>query len=220
MAGRPRTIKLKMTDTEKKAGEDAIDYIASSLLPTIHGEFHIHVYRSREQTPVEHVVMAMGNLRDQEKLLVRVHSECLTGDVFGSLRCDCGAQLDDAMARIAKAGSGAIVYLRGHEGRGIGLGNKILAYALQDQGRDTVEANLDLGLPVDTRDYQAAEQMLAHLGVKSIRLMTNNPGKLAKLKAAGIHIAERVPVQTRHTKHNIKYLRTKKDKLGHMLDFD
>jgi GTP cyclohydrolase II len=208
MAGRLRATKLKMTDTEKKAGEDAIDYIASSLLPTIHGTFHIHVYRSREATPVEHVVMAMGELRDQEKLLVRVHSECLTGDVFGSLRCDCGAQLDDAMARIAKAGSGAIVYLRGHEGRGIGLGNKILAYQLQDQGRDTVEANLDLGLPVDTRDYQAAEQM------------TNNPGKLAKLKAAGINVVERVPVQTRHTKHNIRYLRTKKEKLGHILDFD
>ncbi len=208
------------TDNTAGAGAEAIDFVATSLLPTTHGQFDIHVYRTREQTPVEHVVMSMGELRGQEKLLVRVHSECLTGDVFGSLRCDCGAQLDHAMARIAKAGSGAIVYLRGHEGRGIGLGNKIMAYHLQDQGRDTVEANLDLGLPVDTRDYQAAEQMLAHLGVKSIRLMTNNPGKMAKLKAAGIDVAERVPVQTRHTPHNLKYLRTKKETLGHMLDFD
>jgi len=209
-----------MTETDNTAGADAIDFVATSLLPTTYGQFDIHVYRTREQTPVEHVVMSMGELRGQEKLLVRVHSECLTGDVFGSLRCDCGAQLEHAMARIAKAGSGAIIYLRGHEGRGIGLGNKIMAYHLQDQGRDTVEANLDLGLPVDTRDYQAAEQMLAHLGVKSIRLMTNNPGKMAKLKAAGIDVAERVPVQTRHTPHNLKYLRTKKEKLGHMLDFD
>jgi len=209
-----------MTDTEKTSGEPAIDYIACSLLPTAHGEFRIHVFRSQEDPPVEHVVLAMGELRGREKLLVRVHSECLTGDVFGSQRCDCGAQLDDAMARIAKAGNGAVVYLRGHEGRGIGLGNKILAYQLQDQGRDTVEANLDLGLPVDTRDYQAAAHMLDHLGVVSIRLMTNNPGKLAKLRACGIDIAERVPVQTRHTPHNLKYLRTKKEKLGHMLDFD
>jgi GTP cyclohydrolase II len=162
----------------------------------------------------------MGDIRGQESVLVRVHSECLTGDVFGSQRCDCGEQLDKAMAKVVTEGRGAIIYLRGHEGRGIGLGNKILAYALQDQGRDTVEANLDLGLPVDTRDYEAAVRMLDDLGVRSVRLITNNPEKLSKLEQHGLRIVERVPVRTRHTPHNIGYLRTKQKKLGHMLDFE
>jgi GTP cyclohydrolase II len=201
------------------APEPIIVHVASSRLPTAHGEFHMHVYRCPEEA-IEHVALIKGDLHDQERVLVRVHSECLTGYVFGSARCDCGAQLDAAMSRINEAGVGAIVYLRGQEGRGIGLGNKILAYQLQDQGRDTVEANLDLGLPVDTRTYQVAARILAHLGVRSIRLMTNNPGKMEKLAQHGLQIVERVPVVTRRTPHNMAYLRTKQKKLGHMLDFD
>lgn len=197
----------------------AIEHLSSSILPTRHGEFRIHVYRPVDET-IEHTVLVKGDVQGQEKVLVRVHSECLTGDVFGSQRCDCGEQLDTAMALIAKEGCGAIVYLRGHEGRGIGLANKIRAYYLQDQGRDTVDANLDLGLPVDTRDYQAAVLMLEHLGVKTIRLITNNPGKMSKLAHHGLHIVERIPVLTRRTPHNIAYLRTKQKKLGHMLDFE
>lgn len=196
-----------------------IRQVATSLLPTRHGEFKVYVYHAAEEA-VEHVVLLKGEVRGQEGVLVRVHSECLTGDVFGSQRCDCGEQLDAAMARITEAGMGAIVYLRGHEGRGIGLGNKILAYQLQDQGRDTVEANLDLGLPIDTRDYEAAARMLEDLGVVTVRLMTNNPGKMKKLADHGLRIVERIPVLTKHTPHNIGYLRTKQQKLGHMLDFE
>jgi GTP cyclohydrolase II len=195
------------------------DHVASSLLPTKHGEFRIHVYQPVGET-VEHVAIVKGDLKDQELVLVRVHSECLTGDVLGSMRCDCGEQLDAALKRIAEAGQGVVVYLRGHEGRGIGLANKIKAYQLQDQGRDTVEANLDLGLPVDIRDYEVAAHVLRHLGVKSIRLMTNNPRKMKKLADYGVLIAERVPMLTAHTPQNIAYLRTKQEKLGHMLDFE
>jgi GTP cyclohydrolase II len=201
------------------APEQIVEYIASSRLPTRHGDFRMVVYRAPEDG-IEHVALVKGDLQGQERVLVRVHSECLTGDVFGSVRCDCGEQLDVAMAKIIEAGTGAIIYLRGHEGRGIGLGNKILAYELQDQGRDTVEANLDLGLPIDTRSYEMAAQMLKHLGVATIRLMTNNPGKMQKLAAHGLHIVERIPVITQRTPHNTLYLRTKQKKLGHLLDFD
>ena len=199
--------------------KQTIELVASSILPTKHGEFQIHVFRPLQET-VEHIALVKGDPRGQDNVLVRVHSECLTGDAFGSLRCDCGAQLDAALAKIAEAGVGAVIYLRGHEGRGIGLANKIRAYQLQDQGRDTVEANLALGLPVDSRDYQAATQILAHLGIASIRLMTNNPRKLAKLESYGIRITERVSVQIGLTEHNDRYLRTKQAKLGHMLDFE
>lgn len=203
-----------------QAGSDKIfNHIATSLLPTKHGEFRIHVYQPVGET-VEHVAVVKGDLKGQEKVLVRVHSECLTGDILGSLRCDCGEQLDAALAKIAQEGLGVVVYLRGHEGRGIGLANKIRAYQLQDQGQDTVEANLALGLPVDTRDYQVAAQILDDLGVKTIRLMTNNPKKMKKLAEYGMQVVERVPVQTPHTPHNIGYLRTKQQKLGHMLDFE
>ena len=202
------------------AGSDKIfDHVATSLLPTKHGEFRIHVYKPLGET-VEHVAIVKGELKGQDKVLVRVHSECLTGDVLGSLRCDCGEQLDAALAMIAAEGKGVVVYLRGHEGRGIGLANKIRAYQLQDQGQDTVEANLALGLPVDTRDYQVAAQILSDLGVRSIRLMTNNPKKMKKLADYGIQVDERIPVLTAHTPHNIGYLRTKQQKLGHMLDFE
>lgn len=207
-------------ETAAAGGSEKIfDHVATSLLPTKHGEFRIHVYQPVDET-VEHVAIVKGELREQERVLVRVHSECLTGDVLGSLRCDCGEQLDAALAHIADAGQGAVLYLRGHEGRGIGLANKIRAYQLQDQGSDTVEANLALGLPVDTRDYQVAARILTHLGVKSIRLMTNNPKKMNKLGDYGVNIVERVPVITAHTPHNIGYLRTKQQKLGHFLDFE
>jgi len=202
------------------AGSDKIfDHVATSLLPTKHGEFRIHVYKPIGEA-VEHVAIVKGELRGQDKVLVRVHSECLTGDVLGSLRCDCGEQLDAALAMIAAEGKGVVVYLRGHEGRGIGLANKIRAYQLQDQGQDTVEANLALGLPVDTRDYQVAASILGQLGIKSIRLMTNNPRKMKKLADYGVHVVERIPVLTAHTPHNIGYLRNKQEKLGHMLDFE
>lgn len=201
------------------AASPTVQHAASSFLPTRHGEFRVYVYKTLDEA-VEHVALVKGDVQGKASVLVRVHSECLTGDVFGSQRCDCGEQLDTAMARVAEAGSGVIVYLRGHEGRGIGLANKILAYQLQDQGRDTVEANLALGLPVDTRDYQAASEILNHLGVQSIRLMTNNPGKLSKLTKHGIEIVERVPLQSTLTPHNTMYLRTKQQKLGHMLDVE
>lgn len=192
---------------------------ATSFLPTRHGEFRVHVYKTLDES-VEHVALVKGDPKDKENVLVRVHSECLTGDVFGSQRCDCGEQLDIGMAKISEEGCGVIVYLRGHEGRGIGLANKIMAYELQDQGRDTVEANLDLGLPVDMRDYRAASEILQDLGVLSIRLMTNNPGKLEKLTRYGVKITDRIPVLTKLTPHNTSYLRTKRRKLGHMLDIE
>jgi len=202
------------------AGSDkVIRLLASSLLPTRHGEFCIHVYQPVDET-VEHVALVKGDVAGKDNVLVRVHSECLTGDVLGSARCDCGEQLDAAMAKIAAEGEGMILYLRGHEGRGIGLANKIRAYQLQDQGQDTVEANLALGLPVDTRDYEVAAHILSHLGVKSIRLMTNNPRKMKKLADHGVAVNERIPVITPHTPHNIGYLRPKQQKLGHMFDFE
>lgn len=205
------------TDATSAAG--SVKPVASSFLPTRHGEFRVHVYKPLAES-VEHVALVHGEPQGAERLLVRVHSECLTGDVFGSQRCDCGEQLELAMAAIAQEGRGMVIYLRGHEGRGIGLANKILAYKLQDQGRDTVEANLDLGLPVDTRDYQAATDILNQLGVKSIRLMTNNPLKMETLAKHGVEIVERVPVRSTLTPHNTPYLRAKQKKLGHMLDVD
>jgi 3,4-dihydroxy 2-butanone 4-phosphate synthase / GTP cyclohydrolase II len=150
-------------------------------------------------------------------VLVRVHSECLTGDVFTSMRCDCGPQLQTALAKVAAEGAGVVVYLRGHEGRGIGLAHKIQAYALQEEGRDTVDANLDLGLPVDSREYGIGAQILVDLGVTSMRLLTNNPSKRGGLEGFGLNIVERVPLETNPTAYNIDYLRTKRERMGHML---
>src|SRR5262249_19567927 len=150
-------------------------------------------------------------------VLVRIHSECITGDVFGSRRCDCGAQLRDSFTRIAAEGRGVVVYLRGHEGRGIGLTHKLEAYNLQDRGRDTVDANLYLGLPVDTREYGVGAQILLELGVRRMRLLTNNPAKYHGLAGYGLEIVERVPLPPRATKENIAYLRTKRERLGHLL---
>ena len=161
---------------------------------------------------------AIARIAGEREVLVRVHSECLTGDVFGSFRCDCGSQLDGALARIADEGLGVVVYLRGHEGRGIGLGHKLRAYSLQEQGRDTVEANLDLGLPVDGREYGIGSQILVDLGVTTMRLLTNNPAKYGGLDGFGLQIVERVPLQTRPNPENLRYLRTKRERMGHLLE--
>jgi 3,4-dihydroxy 2-butanone 4-phosphate synthase/GTP cyclohydrolase II len=166
------------------------------------------------------LALVKGDPSHRSDVLVRVHSECLTGDIFGSLRCDCGPQLDLALAHIAEAGEGLLVYLRGHEGRGIGLGHKIRAYGLQDRGRDTVDANLDLGLPADSREYGIGAQILVDLGVTTMKLLTNNPAKYGGLDGFGLEITERVPLLTEPTPQNIAYLRTKQERLGHLLDLE
>jgi len=167
---------------------------------------------------MEHVALVMGEVRGAPDILVRVHSECLTGDVFGSLRCDCGGQLDAALERIAAEGRGVVVYLRGHEGRGVGLTRKLDAYQLQDQGRDTVEANLDLGLPIDARSYDVGAQILTDLGVTTLRLMSNNPAKFVELEGYDLRIVGRVPLIVAPNRENLAYLRTKQVKLGHDLE--
>jgi 3,4-dihydroxy 2-butanone 4-phosphate synthase/GTP cyclohydrolase II len=164
-----------------------------------------------------HVALVLGDIGDGERVLVRVHSECLTGDVFGSLRCDCGDQLRRAVERIGREGRGVILYVRGHEGRAIGLTHKLRAYQLQEQGRDTVEANVELGFPADPRDYGIGAQILVDLGVRTMRLLTNNPSKRAGLEGYGLAIVERVPLETRPNARNIEYLRTKREKMGHLL---
>jgi 3,4-dihydroxy 2-butanone 4-phosphate synthase/GTP cyclohydrolase II len=160
----------------------------------------------------------MGAPQGQDNVLVRVHSECLTGDVFGSMRCDCGHQLNAAMAKIAEAGMGVLVYLRGHEGRGIGIHNKLLAYQLQDDGLDTVEANLRLGLPADSREYGIGSQILVDLGITTMRYMTNNPAKYGGLEGYGLEMVERIPLESVPNPENLRYLRTKREKMGHLLE--
>ena len=182
-------------------------------------EFTAYVYESILDG-TEHVAFTMGDVSGAGNVLVRVHSECLTGDIFGSMRCDCGPQLDGALARIAADGTGVLVYLRGHEGRGIGLGHKLRAYSLQDQGRDTVEANVELGLPVDSREYGIGSQILVDLGITTMRLMTNNPSKYGGLEGFGLEIVERVPLEVEPNAENIAYLRAKAEKMGHMLDLE
>lgn len=191
-----------------------VRYIESSKLPTPWGIFEMHGFEDGDK---EHVVLSMGNLRSDEPVLARVHSECLTGDSLFSLRCDCGAQLQSAMHKIALEGRGVIFYLR-QEGRGIGLLNKIKAYKLQDQGADTVEANEQLGFGADMRDYSILNGMIEHLGIKSLRLMTNNPRKVKALQDLGVAVVERLPHEPGRNPHNAKYLATKKGKLGHLLD--
>lgn len=191
-----------------------IERIVSTRLPTPHGEFAIHGFREAD-TGQEHVVLSMGDLTGDEPPLVRVHSECMTGEVFGSLRCDCRPQLESAMKRIAAVGRGAIIYMRGHEGRGIGLVQKLRAYAEQDAGADTIQANTQLGLPIDARRYDAAACMLRALGVSRIKLLTNNPLKMAALAEFGIEVISREASLTRPSPENEKYLRTKAEAMGH-----
>jgi 3,4-dihydroxy 2-butanone 4-phosphate synthase/GTP cyclohydrolase II len=201
----------------RRRRERLIHQVSSARIPTDFGVFTSYVYRSILDN-VDHIAFVKGEITDDDKgTLVRVHSECLTGDVFGSRRCDCGEQLQLALQMIAKEGSGVVVYLRGHEGRGIGLGHKVSAYQLQDNGRDTVEANIELGLPVDSREYGLGAQILSDLGVKKLRLMTNNPAKYNGLEGYDLDIVARVPLVTDIHHDNIIYLRTKREKLGHLL---
>jgi 3,4-dihydroxy 2-butanone 4-phosphate synthase/GTP cyclohydrolase II len=197
--------------------EHLVQRTAEATIPTPYGEFTAYTYESLIDGNI-HVALVRGSIDDGDDLLVRVHSECLTGDVFGSLRCDCGDQLDAALARIGADERGVILYIRGHEGRAIGLTHKLRAYQLQEQGRDTVEANVELGFPADPRDYGIGAQILVDLGVKTMRLLTNNPSKRAGLEGYGLSILDRVPLETNPNPRNIGYLRTKREKMGHLLE--
>jgi len=203
----------------RRRHEKHVERVAETRLPTRAGDFTAYGYRITIDGS-EHVALVHGDpasLRNGEPVLIRVHSECLTGDVFGSHRCDCGPQLEEAMASIVAEGRGVVIYLRGHEGRGIGLVAKLQAYQLQDGGRDTVDANLDLGLPADARHYGTATQVLRDLGVRSVRLLTNNPAKVTSLEEYGVPVVERVPLTPRPNDHNLAYLLTKRDRMGHQL---
>jgi 3,4-dihydroxy 2-butanone 4-phosphate synthase/GTP cyclohydrolase II len=201
----------------RRQNEKLVKRIAEARIPTQWGDFTCYAYESLLDGE-QHVAMVKGAVSGEDDVLVRVHSECLTGDVFGSLRCDCGVQLDSAMQIISDAGRGVVVYLRGHEGRGIGIGHKIAAYRLQEQGRDTVDANLDLGLPDDSREYGIGAQILVDLGITTMRLITNNPSKRGGLEGFGLQITERVPSVVSINPENIAYLRTKREKMGHLLE--
>lgn len=197
--------------------EVLISRTGSARMPTRHGSFTAHTFRSTLDGS-EHLALVKGNVGGARDVLTRVHSECLTGDILGSLRCDCGQQFELALQTIEREGVGVVIYLRGHEGRGIGLSRKLQAYALQDSGRDTVDANLDLGLPVDSRRYDVAGQILKDLGVGSVRLMSNNPAKFTELEGCGLEITGRVPLLAEPNSENLPYLFTKQNKMGHKLN--
>ncbi len=199
----------------RRTREKLVEHVETIKLPTDYGDFDLHLYRSKIDGQ-HHLALVRGEIAGREKVLVRVHSECLTGDVFGSRRCDCGPQLHQAMRQIAEAGRGVIVYMR-QEGRGIGLAPKILAYKLQEQGYDTVEANQKLGYGMDLREYGLGAQILADLGLKTIRLLTNNPRKVVGLEGYGLKIVEQLPIKIKPNPHNERYLKTKREKLGHWL---
>ena len=201
----------------RRRSEKLVERVSSARIPTKQGEFTGHAYHSLVDGE-HHFALVCGEVDGAENVLVRVHSECLTGDVFGSLRCDCGLQLEAALEQIAFEGAGVVVYLRGHEGRGIGLAHKLAAYTLQEQGRDTVDANVELGLPVDSREYGIGAQILVDLGITTMRLLTNNPAKKGGLAGFGLEIVERVPIQPVQNPENVEYLRTKRERMGHMLD--
>jgi len=200
----------------RRRHETHVERVAETRLPTAHGDFTAFGYRITIDDS-EHIALVYGDLGDGTDVLTRVHSECLTGDVFGSHRCDCGPQLEEALERIVAEGRGVLVYLRGHEGRGIGLVAKLQAYQLQDGGRDTVDANLDLGLPADARHYGTATQVLRDLGITSVRLLTNNPAKTTGLEEYGVAVTERVRLTPHPNDHNLAYLLTKRDRMGHDL---
>lgn len=215
--------KITITDLiqYRRERESSVIATGSAELPTEFGHFRAHAYRATGDG-TEHLALTVGDLTTYTSnpagVLVRVHSECLTGDLAGSLRCDCGVQFRESMRRIAEEGVGVLVYLRGHEGRGIGLGHKLRAYTLQENGADTVEANEALGLPVDSRDYRVGAEILVDLGVRRMRLITNNPEKYTGLDGYGLEIAERVQLPVHTTPENVAYLRTKRDRMGHLLD--
>jgi 3,4-dihydroxy 2-butanone 4-phosphate synthase/GTP cyclohydrolase II len=200
----------------RRRNEKLVRLVSEARIPAEGGQFRAYVYENVLDGE-QHLALVMGDVAGQEDVLVRVHSECLTGDVFGSLRCDCGPQLRASLARIEEEGRGVLIYLRGHEGRGIGLGHKIRAYQLQEEGHDTVDANLQQGLPVDSREYGIGAQMLVDLGVTTMRVMTNNPSKYGGLEGFGLDITERIPLQLTPNPENIAYLRTKRERMGHIL---
>jgi 3,4-dihydroxy 2-butanone 4-phosphate synthase/GTP cyclohydrolase II len=216
-------ISIEQLIEYRRRTERLVTRVAETVIPNAYGDWRAYGYRSNIDG-VEHLALVLGDLdagdgaaEPGEDILTRVHSECLTGDVFGSQRCDCGTQLDAAMAMIAERGRGVVLYLRGHEGRGIGLLSKLQAYNLQDAGEDTVDANLSLGLPVDAREYSVAAQLLDDLGVSSVRLLTNNPAKIDALAAHGFGVT-RIALPPLTTPHNLRYLATKRDRLGHQLE--
>ena len=201
----------------RRHNEKLVTRMGQAQVPTDWGNFTCTAFRS-DIDDTEHLAFSMGDIQDGSPVLVRVHSECLTGDVFASRRCDCGPQLQSAMALIASEGRGIVVYLRGHEGRGIGLAHKIRAYSLQDGGLDTVDANTELGLPIDSREYGVGAQILADLGAHKLRLITNNPAKYGGIEGYGLEVVERVALNPVPTEENLKYLQTKRDRMGHLLD--
>jgi len=203
----------------RRRREKLVKRSATASIPTPYGTFQAHSYESLMDNRT-HVALVLGDPAGKQDVLVRVHSECFTGDVLGSLRCDCGSQLRMALQKIGEVGEGVVVYIRGHEGRGIGLRHKLESYELQESGLDTVEANEALGLPVDLREYGSGAQILADLGITTMRFMTNNPKKVAGIEGYGLKIVENVPLQTTPTAENIAYLRTKRDKLGHRLELE
>ncbi len=211
-----KIISVDQLIAHRQQKERLVERVTETVIPTEYGEWRVVAFRSSIDAD-EHIALVMGDISTPEPVLVRMHSQCLTSDVFGSQRCDCGDQLQAAMSMIAEEGRGVVVYMR-QEGRGIGFHNKLRAYALQDQGLDTVEANEALGFPADRRDYGIGMQILSELGLKDVRILTNNPAKRAGLEGYGLRLVERVPIMSKPTVHNIRYLRTKRDKLGHELE--
>jgi 3,4-dihydroxy 2-butanone 4-phosphate synthase/GTP cyclohydrolase II len=210
-----KLITIKDLIEYRRRKEKLVRSLVTTRLPSKYGQFTLHLYEDAT-TGDHHVAMVKGDVRGGQDILVRVHSQCLTGDLFGSLRCDCGEQMEEALRRIESQGKGVFLYMR-QEGRGIGLANKLRAYQLQDQGRDTVEANEELGFAPDLRDYGIGAQILVDLGLSTIRIMTNNPRKIAGLEGYDLKVVERIPLQIKPHKENVHYLKTKREKLGHFL---